>query len=237
MKYLAPVILFVVLLAGCSTAPEDGSQSGYVPPRALHTVLPSLPPGTIPAGGDVHVEVGFVVDTSGRVGPLAFIVTAPNPPIDETVLAALKHWTYTPALMDGHRVRAELQLPIDFSADESGHVTAQVGTDPGFPSPERMVPDVPAKPVERVAPVWPAGYVGERPSEVVVVDFLVTTRGDVRNAYVLGHPDRQLSAAAVAAVEQWKFEPARKNGRAVTSHVQVPIVFALQNQTAHPVSH
>ncbi len=38
---------------------------------------------------------------------------------------------------------------------------------------------------------------------------------------------KQFEAAAVAAVSQWKFAPGQKNGIAVGTHMQVPIVFTL----------
>ena len=64
----------------------------------------------------------------------------------------------------------------------------------------------------------------------VVVDFIVDTNGDVRNAYVLRSSRREFEAAAVAAVSKWKFQPGRKGGRAVETHMQVPIVFTLNEK-------
>ncbi len=60
-----------------------------------------------------------------------------------------------------------------------------------------------------------------------VVDFIVDTNGDVRNAYAIRATHADFGKAAVAAVEQWKFKPGRKGGRDVNTHMQVPIVFTL----------
>ena len=38
---------------------------------------------------------------------------------------------------------------------------------------------------------------------------------------------REFESAAVQAVSKWKFKPGRKGGRAVNTHMQVPIVFTL----------
>lgn len=67
-----------------------------------------------------------------------------------------------------------------------------------------------------------AGIAGE-----VVVDFLVDTNGDVQNAYAIRSSQREFEAAAVQAVSKWKFKPGRKGGRDVITHMQVPIVFTL----------
>lgn len=70
-----------------------------------------------------------------------------------------------------------------------------------------------------------AGISGE-----VVVDFIVDTNGDVQNAYALRSTQREFEAAAVAAVTKWKFKPGRKGGRDVPTHMQVPIVFTLNEE-------
>ena len=70
-----------------------------------------------------------------------------------------------------------------------------------------------------------AGIAGE-----VVVDFIVDTAGDVQNAYALRSSQREFEAAAVQAVSKWKFKPGRKSGRDVPTHMQVPIVFTLNEE-------
>lgn len=67
-----------------------------------------------------------------------------------------------------------------------------------------------------------SGVAGE-----VVVDFIVDTNGDVRNAYAARSTQREFEASAVQAVSKWKFRPGKKAGRAVNTHMQVPIVFTL----------
>jgi protein TonB len=69
------------------------------------------------------------------------------------------------------------------------------------------------------------GAIGE-----VVVDFIVDANGEVRNAYALRSTQREFEAAAVLAVGKWKFRPGRKDGRAVPTHMQVPIVFSLNDR-------
>jgi len=64
----------------------------------------------------------------------------------------------------------------------------------------------------------------------VVVDFIVDANGDVYNAHAVSSTHREFEAAAVQAVGRWKFRPGRKEGRNVQTHMQVPIVFTLNDQ-------
>ena len=70
-----------------------------------------------------------------------------------------------------------------------------------------------------------AGIAGE-----VLVDFIVDTNGDVRNAFAVHSSQREFEASAVQAVSKWKFRAGRKNGHAVFTHMQVPIVFSLDQE-------
>jgi periplasmic protein TonB len=79
----------------------------------------------------------------------------------------------------------------------------------------------------QVRPQYPfemrrAGIAGE-----VTVDFIVDQNGDVQNAYALKSSQHEFEAEAVKAVARWKFKPGRKAGRNVPTHMQVPIVFTL----------
>jgi protein TonB len=67
-----------------------------------------------------------------------------------------------------------------------------------------------------------AGVTGE-----VVVDFIVDSNGDVKNAYAARSTQREFEASAVSAVSKWKFRPGKKGGRAVYTHMQVPVGFTL----------
>lgn len=64
----------------------------------------------------------------------------------------------------------------------------------------------------------------------VLVDFIVDTNGDVRNAYAASSTQREFESAAVQAVSKWRFRPGKRGGRTVNTHMQVPIVFSLNSE-------
>jgi TonB family protein len=70
-----------------------------------------------------------------------------------------------------------------------------------------------------------AGRAGE-----VSVSYTIDVRGKVINARAVRSSSKEFEAAAVAAVEKWKFRPAMKNGKAIEIDMEVPIVFTLSEE-------
>jgi TonB family protein len=88
----------------------------------------------------------------------------------------------------------------------------------------------PAKPpvvVFRVPPEYPANFKGPAVSGEVIVEFIVGESGDVIDAVVVKSLTAQLDEITLAAVKQWKFRPAVREGKHVRSLMQVPIGFGL----------
>ena len=85
----------------------------------------------------------------------------------------------------------------------------------------------PPRKVKHVAPVYPELAIRTRLSGMVIVECVIDTGGRVTSARVLrGHP--LLDAAAVAAVEQWGYEPTRLNGVPVAVQMTVTVRFQVK---------
>ena len=67
-------------------------------------------------------------------------------------------------------------------------------------------------------------------SGTVNVDFIVDTSGNVRAPYAASSSQREFESSAVAAVSKWRFRPGKKSGHTVNTHMQVMIVFTLNNE-------
>lgn len=87
-------------------------------------------------------------------------------------------------------------------------------------------------PASMARPVYPEA---ERKSGVegtVILAVDISAAGAVAGAKVDkpvdGHP--AFSEAAIAAVKQWRFEPARLDGKPVDIAVKIPVKFALQEK-------
>ncbi|MEI6167570.1 MAG: TonB family protein [bacterium] len=81
------------------------------------------------------------------------------------------------------------------------------------------------RPIVQTPPVYPSELKGKKMGGSVQVVFIVTATGHVLNARVdrASHP--AFGAPALAAVRQWKFEPAVKGGVRVKCLMRVPIRF------------
>lgn len=64
----------------------------------------------------------------------------------------------------------------------------------------------------------------------VVVGFIVDTRGEVLDPYIVRSSHPGFEQAAIDTVLKWKFTPGRKGGAAVNTKVQQPIEFNLSAQ-------
>jgi TonB family protein len=74
-------------------------------------------------------------------------------------------------------------------------------------------------PVAVVSPHVSSEYIGS----TVELEFIVDTKGLVSDVSVKSSPDSTLSEEVVAAVKEWKFSPALRDGMAVTTKVVLPV--------------
>ena len=82
-------------------------------------------------------------------------------------------------------------------------------------------------PTVQARPTYPFEMRRAGISGSVTVDFIVDVGGQVHNAFAASSSQREFEAAAVQAVSKWRFKAGRRGGRAVNTHMQVPIVFTL----------
>jgi TonB family protein len=66
---------------------------------------------------------------------------------------------------------------------------------------------------------------GVRPVGSVIIALVVTSQGLPKNPRVVKGLDKELDQSAVQAVEEWRFTPAQKNGKAIAVRVSVQIQF------------
>ncbi len=82
----------------------------------------------------------------------------------------------------------------------------------------------------REAPQYPHEMKRQGISGEVTLQFLVDSRGDVHDVTVVKSSHREFESPAIAAVQKWKFHAGRKGGKAVTTRMQIPIAFNLNDE-------
>lgn len=117
--------------------------------------------------------------------------------------------------MNGHFLICVASLAFALSAqqtttneDDNNEEVFQVGADVS-----------PPKLIHKVDPSHVPG------SGTVVMELIVTSKGLPRNVRVIESAGKDLDGSALAAVKQWRFDPARKKDQPVAVRVTVEIRF------------
>jgi protein TonB len=85
--------------------------------------------------------------------------------------------------------------------------------------------DTPPELVKTVEPEYPKYAKAHHIGGTVTLRVVVKTDGTVGEVTVVSSSDAMFHAAAIDAARQFRFKPARLNGKAVRSVVAVPIQF------------
>jgi periplasmic protein TonB len=86
---------------------------------------------------------------------------------------------------------------------------------------------IPAKLLKSVPPIYPPTARSQRIAGDVKIDALVDASGNVSTMKVIAGPPL-LHQAAMMALKQWKYEPAKLDGNATAMHLTVTVQFRLQ---------
>jgi TonB family protein len=83
--------------------------------------------------------------------------------------------------------------------------------------------------IEKTTPAYPEDAKKEKIQGSVKLDALIGTGGEVTEVKAVESPDPRLSAAAIDAVKQWKFTPAKdKQGKPIQCKSSVTVNFKLK---------
>lgn len=96
-------------------------------------------------------------------------------------------------------------------------------------------PTRPPVPFKIVEPIYPLALRLTGVTGKVTLQFVVDTAGRVQKIQTISATHPLLAERATAAVAQWRFEAARKDGRAVNCNVQLEFPFELRDETVEGV--
>ena len=83
------------------------------------------------------------------------------------------------------------------------------------------------RPIKMVTPIYPSAMLLTKTEAKVVVEFIIDTTGRVRDAKCVETPHPAFAEPAVAAITEWRFIPATKDGHAINTRARLPIQFRL----------
>ena len=192
-------------------------------PKKIKEVKPVYPAAALEKkiAGSVILEA--TIDTKGRVTD-AQVVSSRDPLLSEAAIIAVRQWIYEPYIVNGKSKAVAFTVTVTFTLYDETEEKNDNNALTRLESTQR-----PRK-IKEVKPVYPAAALEKKIAGTVIVEATIDEKGTVKNARMVTSPDPLLTEAAIAAVQQWVYEPYIVNGKAKPVIFTVTVTFTLQNQ-------
>lgn len=217
-------VLALLLIGACGTAQLTlMAAPAFHPAKYRAGALPPLPPLTVVGGGEVMLELD--VTSQGAVRAAKALRT--TQPYTDSLIAATKTWQFAPA-------EVEIEPPPPpgrprFRAIDSTVLVAAVFRAPALIGP--TLGDLPRDvgteadstpfPFSTAPPVFPPRA---RDSGIVMIETTIDLSGQPTENRVV-QPSAAFDEAALMALRQWRFRPARIGGSSTPTLAYVIIGF------------
>lgn len=198
--------------AGHREGPAENPK-GFSPPAPL-TLVAGPYPAQVLFGGEILLDAQ--VSTKGRLTDVK-VVQGQSPFLEE-VLATVRTWIFLPARSNGHLVESRIGIVFQFPQSFLPALTARVHEHKQAAASDNGRAALPTYTLE---PEYPPNSLGEGS---VVLYQIVDSQGRVTSTHVL-RDLASLTQPTVAAVNQWRFVPAKRDGENVEAGVIVVVTF------------
>jgi TonB family protein len=178
-----------------------------IPPRPINTPSPSFFGKIVTS--DAYVSLSIEIDAQGNVSN-AIVRYSSHHTLEKATLQAFRKWEYEPAYRNGKPVPCKIVQPLTFGSSLLSTIDEKAMA-LYSPKPEL------AKKLQEVE-----GEVG--------VAVSVDSAGFVTRVKVLYSSDQRLNLPVLKAIRNWQFEPAKRNGRAISSKIIQPFVFGVNTK-------
>lgn len=197
------------------------------PPVPTFRGAPVYPYGLRQAGLGGEVLVGFVVDTAGIVRE-AHAIRSNNLEFERAAIHAVMTWRFKPGQIDGRKVNTRMTAPIVFRIDDGGG-GSRFSID--WKAREKLPPeyrwDEPPEPVGTAFPSYPFEALRSDKKAKVKVVFVIGVTGFVVQAlFPEPAPPPEFVQAVRAALDLWRFAPAKKGGQPNAAMLSFEFVFS-----------
>jgi len=205
------------------------------PPEPIKRVAPDYPAEAVRDSIEGKVILNLIVDEHGDVMEVVVITAAPPDIFNEAAVQAMLQWKFKPAMKDGKPIKVRLAYPIEFRLTE--RKPPPPPPPPPYPreraarteSPIFLAWEEPPEPIKRVLPEYPAQAVRDSIEGRVIMNVVINEEGDVIEATVVtAVPPEIFNQAAIAAMMQWKFKPAKQRNHPIKVRLAYPIEFRLK---------
>jgi len=190
---------------GEKKTPERHDAKAEAPKPAARPVATAAP-APVPARRqdlDPTAERTLAARGAAQEAPAMAAATAAPAPITATPTHAAAQTVAPPSTAPQPLSEAPAPQVVSMAAPS---IAAPAGRVPE-PEPAEADEPVPLKLVRKVDPEYPRALLAQQRQGAVLVQFTVRPDGSVDAPQAMRSPDRKLSAAAINAVKQWRFEP------------------------------
>lgn len=142
--------------------------------------------------------------------------------LDAAAVAAVKRWYFVPRMKADKGVASTAVVQMEFRLPDS---PVESAAPPQQPEPVVTAPVA----IKRVEPKYTPEAMRAKIQGKVKIEAVVNTKGEVTNTKILESLDAEfgLDANALTAASQWRYEPARYNGKVVPATVVIEMEFRL----------
>lgn len=203
--------------------PENALVDG--PPLVQTWTPPVYPPEALAekAGGKVTVRI--VVDENGHVTSARSLQTS-DPRLGEAAVAAVKQWTFSPAIENWKLIPMCLDVPLSFDAAKGAR-----SWPPGMLPPPSVVVNI--RPAPRTAAVLKSAPLGDYPASLAdrrltgTVTYIcrVDDAGHASGLRVVSASHADFVPAVLAAFSRWEFSPGMQGDLPVAGEMQGEATF------------
>jgi len=206
----------LVVLGMARRAPASHPQN-FVPPDVLTASDIPYPATSVAAG---VVTLGVNLDGTGQITNVQTLRDIPTVTTQATL--ALQNWTFAAASLNGNHVPSTLVVNIVFDPAFLDSNNIPLAPPESFQPPNpKATSYTPPQLFTATFPPSPANGLG---SGAVVLDASINSQGKIANVVTVRDVPT-LTAAAVAALQNWSFSAAIYGNTPIASKVVVAMVF------------
>ncbi|HVU18100.1 MAG TPA: TonB family protein [Candidatus Didemnitutus sp.] len=216
----------ISLFGGGVTIPVIPEPAPDVPPKVVEAIQPVFTFPFILVGS---VDIDFVVDSTGRVvNP--YIVRSTNPWLERPTIEAILKWRFSPAMKGGEPVAAKAsqrmkcdptlyRFPGDSSPwkgrKEKGHKSL----------PDELRWDDPPVSRDSAFPYYPREALMKENNGRASIRLRISPAGIVVDSSITKATTPEFGGAALAAIDNWRFIPAKRHGQPCSAIVTINFKF------------
>ncbi len=230
----------VAMISKTAIVPQDGpepelARDSIADRKALRKTVrlikserPPYPQVARTQGWEGIVVLRIVVGAGGDVENVKTQTSSRYPALDESAAQSIKTWRFDPAKDGEFPIAAAVDVPIRFSLDEYGIKFSRDEPEPE-PEPEPVKVRKPARLIKSERPDYPQTARKEGSEGTVVLRITIGAGGDVEQVQIhesSGFPE--LDESAAQSVKTWRFDPAKDGEDPISSAVDLPVKFDLE---------